>query len=70
MNMKLIGKFPGVFKMIEGIETSWAQTVIRFSFDVENPGSIAAKVICNSRLTTQSTNGHTVASSSFEVVAQ
>jgi len=36
VNMKLIGKFVGVLKMIVEIEFSCTQTVITFSFDAEN----------------------------------
>ena len=62
MNMKLIGKFVGVFKMFGGIETSWSQTEIPFSFDCENMVSNPSKVFCNFRFGHPATNGHTVAS--------
>jgi hypothetical protein len=70
VNMKLIGKFVGVFKMIAATETPWSQTVIPFSFNPENLALNRYKVVCNCRFTQPATNGHTVASLGADAVTQ
>jgi hypothetical protein len=47
VNMKLIGKFVGAFKMIAATEMPWSQTVIPFSFDAENLAPNQSKVFSN-----------------------